>query len=231
MLDYPNNFDTPAFPAGKRIAVSRAVSILVSALFFVIICLCCLLIWTSRSATVDPFIISVDSVTGTWSVVGHSHGTVQYSASRTMQESVVANFTRDWFTVGDDSENQALWQTCDRGQVCMSENAPARADGVCAIYCATNDSVFNRFIYDVVPTWQDIAAASGRLSLDTSSLQIEPVGAVGNNGGMWRVRATISGNVTPSMQIIAFMRVGRDTKSYPRTLGYYITDFNAYRLN
>lgn len=231
MLDYPNNFDTPAFPAGKRIAVSRAASILVSLLFFLIICVCGLLIWTTRSATVEPFIISVDNVTGTWTTVERAHGRVKYTVARTMQESLVANFTRDWFTVGDDAENQALWKTCDREQDCASDNATAYTDKTYAICCATSDEVFNKFIYKVVPTWQDIAAASGRLVLDTSSLRIEPVGGVGDGGGMWRLRATISGNVTPSMQIIAFMRVGRDTKSYPRTLGYYITDFNAYRLN
>ncbi len=229
-MEYPDNFDTPAFPAGKRIAVSRLFAILTSGLFVAILGVCGLLMWTTRSATVDPFIISVDKITGAWSVVGHSHGRIEYSASRTMQESVIANFARDWFTVGTDSENNALWQTCDRERVCMSDNAPAHTDGVCALYCAAGDDVFNRFLYNVVPAWAEIAANGGRVSLNMAYLQITPIGAITDVGGTWQISATVS---TPDgdMQIIAFAKVARLESRYPRTLGYYIADFNTYRIN
>lgn len=230
-MDYPNSFETPAFPAGKRIAVSRVFSVGVVALFFLIICVCGLLMWVRDGATIEPFIISIDSVTGAWSIVGHPHGQMAYSATRTMQESVIANFTRDWFTIGTDAENDALWKTCERESQCMSDNAPARIDKTCAIYCASGDEVFNSFILNVVPTWVDIADASGRMTVDTTSIQILPIGQISTNGGMWTVRAKLSTSFGGDMQIIAFAKVARRTSVYPRTLGYYIVDFNAYRLN
>ncbi len=229
-LDYPDNFETPAFPAGKRIAVSRMMAIATSVAFFLIVCVCGLIIWTTRGATVEPFIISIDKITGAWSIVGHPHGQMAYSATRTMQESVIANFTRDWFTVSGDADNIAMWQSCEREQ-CRSDDAPAHTDKTCAMYCAASDSVFNTFVYNVIPNWQDVAARGGRMTVDTTSMQIAPIGQITKNGGTWSIQATVSSTLDGDMQIIAFAKVARQTSWYPRTLGYYIAGFNTYRLN
>lgn len=231
-MDYPGSFDTPAFPAGKRIAVSRFMAIGISAMFFLIIFACGLLIWSVRSQRVDPFLISINNLTGQWSIVGHPHGQLQHNAMRTMQESVVGNFAADWFTISSDAdENTAMWQTCDRDEYCQTDDILTYGDKTCALYCAAGEDIFSRFIYNVVPDYQNRAAAGERITLNMETIQIEPMGQVNENGGTWRLTATVQSNLSGETNIIAFAKVARDTKFYPRTLGFYVADFNAYNIN
>ena len=100
-LDYPSDFNTPAFPAGKSVALSRLMGIASCVTFLLVIFLCGILIWAVRSQRIDPFIVEIDKLTGQWTVVGHSHGNgpIEYSAKMALQESVLGNFTANWFSV------------------------------------------------------------------------------------------------------------------------------------
>lgn len=231
-MDYPGSFETPAFPAGKRIAVSRFMAIGISLVCLVIIFLCVLVWWTSRSQRVDPFIISINQITGQWEIVGHSHGDFEYSPNRTMQESVVGNFAQNWFTISADmDENNAMWKTCDRNETCQADDKLSYGDKTCALYCASGEDVFSRFVYNVVPDYLMRADGSERIAVNMETLQISPIGQISDNGGTYRVQATLQSNLTGEMNVIAFAKVARNTSGYPRTLGFYVADFNAYRIN
>ena len=60
-----------------------------------------------------------------------------------------------------------------------------------------------------------------------NSLQITPIGET----GIWQVRVDVLSSLNPEpIKIIAYANVARNTELYPRTLGYYVADFNAYRI-
>lgn len=228
-MDYPDNFDTPVFPAGKRIAVSRVMAIGSMIAFLIIVFLCGMLFWSARSMRVDPLIVSINHTTGAWDIVGHSHGQTDMTASQSLQESVAINFAKSWFFISaDDAQNNARWADCDRTAVCMSENFSPRAND-CAIYCAASDNVFSAFVYDVVPDYQARAAAGAVWMLDSASTDITALTPIDERGGTWQIMATVLTD-TGAMDVVAFATVARDVNTYPATMGYYVAAFNAYRI-
>jgi len=233
-LEYPSNFDVPSFPAGKRIAVSRFMSIGIFVLFLLIIFMCGILFWVSRSKKIDPFLISTNDVTGQWVDVGHFHGSglLEFSTLRTMQESVVGNFAANWFIISEDPEsNEALWKTCDRYTGCIGENTPAYGNNECAIFCITGEELFSKFIYEIVPDYQDRFANGERWTFDKANMQIEPAGNFSSAGGTWLLHANIKSNMSEDINIVAFVKIARNPTYYPQNLGYYVADFNAYKIN
>jgi hypothetical protein len=58
-----------------------------------------------------------------------------------------------------------------------------------------------------------------------------PIGEIKDIGGTWQVRATIITNASQQIDILAYAKVERNQDLYPQTLGYYIADFNAYKVN
>ncbi|MBQ3039474.1 MAG: hypothetical protein IJD41_02850, partial [Alphaproteobacteria bacterium] len=67
-MKYPDNFDTPTFPAGPRIALSRVMAIAIMVVFALILVAGGMILWASRSQQIHPFLVSVDDVTGAWTV-------------------------------------------------------------------------------------------------------------------------------------------------------------------
>ncbi len=233
-MDYPSNFNTPAFPAGSRIAISRFMAIASCVLFVLIIFMCAMLLWATRSQRIDPFIVSIDDVTGQWNVIGHSHdnGPIEYPALWSVQQAVVGNFTENWFTISSDSSiNEAIWKTCKRSESCGAESIRPYDDKSCSLFCVTGEELFSRFIYDVIPDYQIRVSNGERWVLDKSTIQIEPVDQIKDVGGTWKINATVQSNISGDMDIVAFVKVARNVSSYPQTLGYYVADFNAYKMN
>lgn len=233
-MDYPSNFNTPAFPAGPRIAVSRFMAIASCVLFLLIVFMCAILLWATRSQSIDPFIVSIDSLTGQWTVVGHSHGNkpIEYPVLWSMQQSVVGNFTVNWFTISENlEENEAIWQTCERMTDCGMESKIAYDDKTCALFCNAGDGLFSRFIYDVIPDYQNRVSNGEHWVLDKTEIQIEPAGEIKEVGGTWKIYATVYSNISGNIEVVAFAKVARNLTSYPKTLGYYVADFNAYKIN
>ena len=92
-MKYPDEFDTPTFPAGKQIAVTRVMSIAVMSVFLLILFACGLLLWVQKSVHVHPFLISINQVTGQWEIVGHQHSDVkEMTTVQSLQESVIGKF-------------------------------------------------------------------------------------------------------------------------------------------
>lgn len=223
-MDYPGNFETPANPAGTRIAVSRFMAICASLMFLVIVFLCGILIWSSRSDKLVPFLISANGDSGEWSVVGRTLPDLEYSIERTMQESVIGNFTKLWFNISIDAdENNDRWQKCERMN--------CTGGGTCAIYCAASDELFSRFMYEVLPDYQARLDNGETWSVDEKSMVILPAGMVSELGGTWQVQVNVNSNLNNLIQVKAFVKVARNNAYYPQTMGFYVADFNAYRVN
>ena len=61
------------------------------------------------------------------------------------------------------------------------------------------------------------------------SVHISPVGSVNDAGGTWRVQMSVS-TTDGVIDIMAYVKVARNPRSYAKTMGYYVADFNAYRI-
>lgn len=233
MLRYPDEFNTPTFPAGPRIALSRTLSIAIMIVFLLIVVACGLLLWSRNSVRVHPFLVSVNDITGQWEIVGHQHGiSREMTSDRLLQESVIGKFMRNWFWIAENQDiNTARWNKCERATDCSPENKSGVETGACGIYCITGDDIFSRFTSDVKPEYQSRILNGETWRIDMSSIQMNPIGEVTPNGGAWQISATILSNKNAPIKILAYATVASNADSYPQTLGYYVADFNAYKMN
>ncbi len=222
-MEYPNNFETPAFPAGRQIAVSRTIGIWTLGVFLVIIFLCAVLIWTNRSRTMNPVII-FDDWTAT---VVNSSESADYSVARAMQESVVGNFTRNWLRISDkETENDVRW--C-RGERAACPGLREEADGkVCILFCASGEELYTRFDREVLPDYMARVSAGETWSVDKKSISIKPLSQDFEKGGSWQIRAKVNSSLYGNFWIEAFAKIERKPETYPRTLGFYVADFNVF---
>jgi hypothetical protein len=232
-LQYPDGFNTPVFPAGKTIAVSRAMAIAVMVTFFLIICMCGLLLWAKKSVQIHPFLISVNDITGQWEVIGHQHGAQQQMTStRALQESVIGKFIRNWFLITDnDNFNTDIWSSCDRETECNPNDKRYAGADKCNIYCITSQEVYDTFSKHLQPLYQSYFDEGVTWQPNMRTLRMIPIGEIKDIGGTWQVRATIITNASQQIDILAYAKVERNQDLYPQTLGYYIADFNAYKVN
>ena len=225
---YPDDFNTPTFPAGSYIAVSRVISIAIMVVFVLIMCVGGMIYWMSRVQQVHPFLVAIDDVTGIWRVVGHDHGERTTSTNISMQESVIADFTKNWFTISAiPAENDVLWMELPKKEECNAYNRKSGAN----IYCISTDAVYSNFIGNVVPDYQLRIADGETWSVDVDNIYLNETPNVGDNGGTWRALAQIDSNLYGHIQIMAYITLGRDMNRYPKTLGFYVADFNAYRMD
>lgn len=230
-MNYPDNFDTPAFPAGKTIAISRLMAIGTSIVFLLIIFTCGLLVWTVRSQRVHPFLIATNNISGEWRLVGHDHGKKTVPAIQTLQEATIGAFIQNWFYISEDaSENAALWAQCDRNTACVSDGMEYGSK-TCALFCATGEDLFMKFMSDIMPGYQARATDGERWTVNMESISAMPVDKISENGGTWRISLTVQSNISAPMEILGYAKVLRNIKYYPRTMGFYVSDFNAYRIN
>lgn len=234
-MRYPDDFDTPTFPAGKRIASTRIVATLLMVVFLLIVFVCVTLSWARHSVKEHPFIISINEITGRWDIVGHKHIDTEQKTStiQTLQESVLVKFMQNWFMVTDSNAvNEALWQKCDdRTTGCnMSDDADVNAKK-CTIYCLTGDETYASFVADVLPDYQIRVMTGEMLTLDLSTIDMLPISEITDSGSVWQIRAKIISNANPPIEILAYASIAKDSEFYHKTLGYYVEKFNAYKIN
>lgn len=230
-MNYPDNFETPAFPAGTRIATSRAAAIGISVVYVLIVFVCGLLLWSARSARISPYLVATNEIPTEWRIVGYDDGARTIPAYRALQEALVAKYIQRRFYISAlAQENENLWTACARDVDCTTVgNTTTGSD--CALFCATTSAEFVDFQTTIVPDYQARADMGERWFVDSASIRLVPTGNVTENGGVWRARFTVTSNMDTPMIVIAYARVGRDMKQYPRTMGYFIESFNAYRLD
>ena len=198
--------------------------------FLIIIFLCGILVWTIRSARVEPYILATGGVNDEWQIVkpGNGHPEIKMTTNQVIQESVVWKFVQNWFLISDESElNESIWDTsCERIDCAITDGSKP-----CELFCMSSEKLFTRFKENILPTYQDIFNSGEYWTPNIDSIRISPVGDINNFGGTWRVKMSISTNFGEKIDIIAYAKVAQDIKSRPNTLGYYIADFNAYRIN
>ncbi|MFQ6739646.1 MAG: VirB8/TrbF family protein [Alphaproteobacteria bacterium] len=226
MLKYPDDFNTPAFPAGKPVAISRFMGIALAVVFILIMCSAGLVVWASKSRSIHPFLIYINRLTGQWIVVSHQHGQKSVTRARALQESLIYDFTNNWFTIyPDDKKNEIMWSKCDRRTGCVQRG---KLNLRCALYCDMADDMFEKFQTNVMPQY-DMRYKSGE-RWNMVSWVATPVFVVNDNGGNWTVYARINSNISGTFNIIAYVSVGYDIALHPNTMGYYVQSFNAYKL-
>lgn len=230
-MNYPNDFETDVFPGSRRLAVARTMAIWSCVAFFLIAVLCGLVIWTAQSLRMEPFIVSINSDTGEWAVISEDNSSArEYTAAHAMQEFAVGNFARRWFTISSiERENDARWCRCDPSDCLRSSGDEGRLP--CLICCSAGGELFGRFITDVLADYRARAAAGETWGLDEDSIHIWPISGVTENGGLWRLTAVVESNKTGGTRIEAFVRVARAKDYYPLSMGFYVSDFNAFVID
>ena len=231
-MDYTEDFDTSAFVAGKRIALSRTVAIWVMVSLFLIVACCIALPWIRANMRTDPFIIRVDGSRGEWNLIGRNVISKDITYYHSLQRALVGIFTEKWFTLsGDMEKNEQHWAQCSRTDICNREIANTfwNDDG-CDLYCISGENMYQNFVTNVVPLYRARASLGDRWYVDLSKIIIIPNGAIAEHGGSWIVRTRVHSGLNGDFNIIAYVKVARDISHYPQTLGYYVTGFNSYRV-
>ena len=231
-MDYPENFDTQAFPSGKRVALSRFAGICTMVSLFLIIVMCVALLWIIKLRKIDPTIIYINPDRGVWEVVGKNQSTKSVEYYYSVQQSLVGVFTQKWFTISTNPEiNENLWTACNREMDCSKRvERTFRNTTKCELYCISSDSMYNKFKSSVLPLYEINVSFGERWMPSMRTLSVSPSGHITEDGGTWLVRINVQSNIKGTFSVLAYAKVGRDVNRYPQTLGYYISDFNSYRV-
>ena len=230
-MDYPNDFDTPAFPAGKSIALTRSISIWISIIFFLIVCACGLVLYTTHMRGNYPFLISVDPITNEWNVVTYpnkesSGVTQQYQI---VQEKLVNDYVMNWFTISKNQTiNEKRWQRCDAEDCDLPEQfRPNNLE--CFLFCNSSSELFTQFETKVKNEYlARVDERSEEWSVEIKNIMLN---SINENGGFWQVYFVVYSTINGPFDVLAFVKTARSLDSHPATLGYYIEDFNAYRMS
>lgn len=229
-MDYPNDFDTPTFPAGKSIALSRTVSIYIAVCFFLIIVGCCFLLYFTKLKQNYPFIVSVDPLTDDWTVVAYPNKNATNTISQThiVQEKLVNDFVTNWFTISKDRKiNDAIWSECTTDD-CSAPQQFSPTNVQCAIYCSADNKLYKQFQEKVLPEY------NARIKQRSENWTVEKIDIrpsyVGETGGLWQAFVSIKSNINKTFNVLAFITIARSDELYPANLGYYVQDFNSYRM-
>lgn len=230
-MDYPNDFNVPAFSAGKTIAFTRTISIWILIVFFLIVAACGFLLLNMHMRRNFPFLISVNPITEDWTVItypGEKEKPVQQY--KYIQERLVHDFVKDWFNIsGDTDVNEQIWKKCSFDE-CKQSRQFNPNNKVCAISCRSSEAVFTEFTEKVVPNYRArIQQAREKWAIPSKKTLINPVMASEKNS-KWQVYATVNSSVMGSFDVLIFVDVERNIDLYPSTFGYYINQFNAYRI-
>lgn len=234
-MDYPNDFDTATFPAGKGIALSRGVAVRISIVFFLILCACGFVLFFTHFKSNYPFLITSDPFTNEWSVITYpgKHKQETIAQYQIIQEKLVSDFVKNWFTIsGNVKENEMRWQECSVDE-CASSQQYNPNNQECTLFCMSDKKIFETFTEKVLPEY------TARMEQASEQWNVERRGYpmivlvpqnVTENGSLWQVRVQIHSSISGYFNVIAFVKVARSKELYPVTLGYYIKDFNAYRI-
>lgn len=230
-MDYPENFDTQAFPAGKRIAVSRFAGICTMVSLFLIAVSCVALLWFVKHRKIEPSIIYINPNRGIWEMVGKRNTVKNIEYYYSAQQSLVGVFTEKWFTISPDSTiNENLWGACNP-ELCKERTVRTlRNTTKCELYCMSGTTMYNKFRSSVLPLYETSVSFGERWTPDMHSITISPNTEITENGGVWAVKVSVQSNLNGIFNVLAYAQVERDMARYPQTLGYYISDFNSYRI-
>ena len=224
-MEYPDDFDTIAFPFGKSLSLIRVVSIWISMLFVVIIFLSVLIVWSSRSDRLKPYVLSTDADTQRLILVSNQEDIKEDLSERIIQEYLIVKFLNNWFNVSSKNLENTIWKKCERDE-CSLENLSDR----CAIYCETSEELYSKFNNINIPNYTALLESSDKWALDKDSLDIKPFGKITNSYGMWIIKGIVKTSFE-KIKFIGFLTILRSNNLYQKNLGFYVQNFNSYRLD
>lgn len=224
-MEYPDNFDTIAFPFGKDLALMRTIAIWVSMLFIVIAFLSFLIVWTSKSDKLKAYVLSTDRDTQRIVLVSNKKEKQDSLPERVLQESLIVGFLNNWFNVSSKDLENTLWKKCNREE-CTSEDL----SNTCAIYCNSSEELYSKFLYNTVPIYNNILENGDKWTLIKDSLEIKPLGNITNFYGFWSIKGIVK-TTSRKINFVGFITVLKNVNLYPKNLGFYIQNFSSYGLN
>ena len=238
-MDYPNDFNVPTFSAGKTVALTRSVSVWISIVFFLIIVACGFLLLGRHLRKNVPFLISVDPITDEWTVIAYPHEEKKVQQYQYIQEKLVKDFVKDWFTISDNqSVNEEIWKRCSKEECgcsiddCDMPQQFNPLNKTCALSCKSSDAVFEDFSIRVLKDYKErIKQAGETWTVPKKGILITP-NIVTENFSRWQVFVTVVSSVSGKFNALVFVDVNQDNSVdyYSSTFGYYIEQFNAYRI-
>ncbi len=229
-MEYPNDFDVPSFSAGKAVAFSRGMSIWISIVFFLVIAACGFILLGVHLKKNYPFIISVDPITNEWTVVAYPHEKQEkIQQYQIIQEKLARDYVKNWFTISENAQtNEKRWQSCSIDECANTEQF--KPDNInCAIACKSSSTLFEDFTKMVLPEYL-ARVESGNEKWTVGRMLITPQNKMSENSSDWQVIADITSNISGTFSVLSFVNIKRDVNLYPATFGYYVEDFNSYRM-
>lgn len=198
-------------------------------IFFAIICLCGVILWVKGSQDSSPFLVSIRPDGERWDIVEHTNHKTEIPVYYVLQEALINQFATRWFTISDDTlVNQAVWSgECSRDSMeCKEQNDRI---ATCSIYCTSSDSVFQSFTDVVLPVYNRLEAEQGAVWTVRKIYDIKPVDTITEAGGLWQLNVIVKTN-TGNAQFTGYALVAHAPDKYHQNMGYYIADFNTYRI-
>ena len=100
----------------------------------------------------------------------------------------------------------------------------------CAISCRADSAVFDDFTKNVLLNYRArINQAKEEWTISNKGLLINPI-VTSENSSKWQVYAIVQSSIMGNFDVLVFVDVERDIQLYPATFGYYIKQFNSYRI-
>jgi len=200
--------------------------------FALIVCFCCILVFLQKHQGLAPLVIYADAPNGEWELIAPKKQETKIPYYVAMQKSLVGIITEKWFRIaGDMKQNEKMWSECSRETVCSKRvTSNLKMTQGCDLFCLTGDTVFSDFEDNVLSTYRARESAGETWFVIPSSVKIESLGTPTEKGGLWRVNATILSNKIGKMDVIAFVEVSRQNAQYLQTLGFYVSNFNSYKI-
>ncbi len=178
-----------------------------------------------------PLLISADPWTADWSIAAYPEDTSKITTNQIIQENLVRKYVEYWFNINKDySLNEALWKTCTNRD-CDSLERYDPMDMQCALYCSSGTELFQQFTEKIIPEYRDRIEQESETMHVVAQL-ITPPSQAENTSNIWQSFATIMSSKNGMANVLVFLELGQDKKGkYPANSGYYVQDFNAYRVS
>ena len=183
-----------------------------------------------RSKNNYPFLISADPMTADWSVVAYPEKEREISLKEITQENLVRKYVEHWFSIHKNNFiNESLWGECSDTDCEMPEQHDP-TNKKCALFCSSVPELFKQFTNKIVPEYRARMEQKSETMKVVSQI-ITPPATEKNAPNVWQSFATIDSSLNGRFNVLVFLELGLEDGKHPATLGYYVKDFNSYRMS